>query len=226
MFANLQAAFIASSKAPAKGKDKASPSIRRQLWIESGAQALRERFAEVGYKVPANVRVSIGWPRGSHGKGRAIGQCWGDTASSDKHHEIFVSPELGEKAASIQILGVLAHELAHATVGLASGHKAPFKKCALAIGLTGKMTATTESPEFIAWAKTVIKTLGDYPAGRLSLAGRKKQSTRLLKCECETCGYNVRVTRKWVESSGAPICPTDEVSMICDAIEGEEGDDE
>jgi hypothetical protein len=221
-FANL----LAAASKPSKGKSGASPSIRRQLWLEAGAEALRERFASVGYKVPANVRVSIGWPRGSHGKGRAIGQCWGDTASSDKHHEIFVSPELGEKAASVQILGVLAHEMAHATVGVPAGHKAPFKKCAVAIGLEGKMTATTEGADFIAWAKGIVKTLGDYPAGRLSLAGRKKQTTRLLKCECEDCGYNVRVTRKWVESDGAPICPTDKVAMKCDAVDGEEEEDE
>lgn len=224
-FANLQAAFASAGK-PAKSKkaDDVSPSIRRQMWIEAGAEALRALFAEKGYTVPKNVRVSIGWPKGSHGKGRAIGQCWGADSSSDKHFEIFVSPELGEKAASVQILGVIAHEMAHATVGIAAGHKRPFAKCALAIGLQGKMTATTESADFIVWAKDVIKKLGDYPAGRLSMAGRKKQSTRLLKCECEDCGYNVRVTRKWVESSGAPICPTDQVSMKCDAIEGEEGE--
>lgn len=213
--------------ATAVAKDfTATPSIRRQMWIEAGAEALRERFASVGYTVPKNVRVSIGWPKGSHGKGRAIGQCWGADASSDKHFEVFVSPELGEKAASIQILGVIAHEFAHATVGIAAGHKKPFALCATAVGLTGKMTATTESPEFIDWAKGVVKKLGEYPAGRLSFAGRKKQSTRLLKCECEECGYNVRVTRKWVESAGAPLCPTDEVSMKCDAVDGEEEEGE
>lgn len=34
----------------------------------------------------------------------------------------------------------------------------------------------------------------------------KKQTTRLLKCVCAACGYNVRVTQKWLDV-GAPHCP-------------------
>ncbi|HZP68353.1 MAG TPA: hypothetical protein VFB29_00285 [Pseudolabrys sp.] len=71
------------------------------------------------------------------------------------------------------------------------------------------MTATEEGPEFIEWAKRHIKTVGEYPAGTLNDARRKKQSTRLLKCECGECGYTVRVTRKWLEAVGAPHCPQD-----------------
>ncbi|HZP68354.1 MAG TPA: hypothetical protein VFB29_00290 [Pseudolabrys sp.] len=87
-----------------------SSSMARQRWLEAGVSALRSRFAYKGFGVPANVRVSIGWPRGSHGRGRAIGQCWYAEGSSDKHHEIFISPELGGKRMSVKILGVLAHE--------------------------------------------------------------------------------------------------------------------
>ena len=36
---------------------------------------------------------------------------------------------------------------------------------------------------------------------------KKPQSTRLLKAECGECGYTVRVTKKWLEAKGAPICP-------------------
>ena len=41
-----------------------------------------------------------------------------------------------------------------------------------------------------------------------AVAAPKKQSSRLLKAECESCGYTVRVTRKWVDQVGAPHCPT------------------
>lgn len=38
--------------------------------------------------------------------------------------------------------------------------------------------------------------------------------SRLLKVVCPSgCGYNVRVTRKWL-TVGAPICPTDNVPMV------------
>lgn len=193
-----------------------TPSIIRQRWIEDAVITLRKRFKAVGYSVPEKVRVSIGWPRGSHGKGRAIGQCWGNEASSDEHSEIFVSPELGKGAelGGIKIIGVLAHELAHAILGTKVGHKAPFKRCAEAVGLTGKMTATSEGPEFVAFAESFIKERGEYPAGSLNESLRlKKQSTRLIKCECTECGYTVRVTKKWIESAGTPLCPVEMEAM-------------
>src|SRR5882757_5576610 len=74
--------------------------------------------------------------------------------ASDSHNELFISPELTD---ATRILGVLGHEMAHATVGTAAGHKKPFKLCALAIGLQGPMRATTESPVFVAWAATLVK---------------------------------------------------------------------
>ena len=49
------------------------------------------------------------------------------------------------------------------------------------------------------------------PHARLDTGGEttapKKQAARMLKCECEACGYTVRTARKWLESAGAPLCP-------------------
>lgn len=199
-------------------------SLDRQKWLEDATAALRQHFRTKGYTVPATVRVSVGWPKGSHGSQHTIGQCWPMAASSDKHSEIFVSPEITAPGNSIKVLGVLAHELVHATVGNEHGHKKPFKQCAIAIGLTGKMTATSESAEFVAWAKALIDKIGKMPAGALAQGLRKKQTTRLLKCECETCGYMARVTRKWVEDAGAPICPTDQEPLRCDSVDEDEDD--
>lgn len=190
-----------------------TPSMTRQEWLEKAVVALRDRFAFCGFEVPAAIRVSIGWPRGSHGRQRAIGQCWSVNASSDKHNEIFISPELGDKTSNVKIIGVLAHELAHATVGTEAGHKKSFKQCAEKIGLCGKMTSTDEGPEFVAFAEKFIKANGDYPAGSLSMTGRKKQSTRMIKCVCSGCGYVARTTNKWIAEVGAPICPSDEIQM-------------
>lgn len=41
----------------------------------------------------------------------------------------------------------------------------------------------------------------------------KPQSTRLLKTECASCGYNCRVTKRWIDKSGAPICPECNLTM-------------
>jgi hypothetical protein len=188
-----------------------TPSLERQQWIEHAVEALRTKFAEAGYTIPQEIRVSIGWPKRAASCG-AIGECWSTAASSDSHAELFVSPALTEGA---RILDVLAHELVHATVGTGAGHRKPFKQCALKIGLRGPMRATTASPEFVAWAETLFKRIGAYPAGFLT--DSPKQGTRLIKCECSACGYVARVTMKWIFSAGPPICPSDQVPMSCQA---------
>jgi hypothetical protein len=198
-------------------------SLTRQMWLEAAVVALRERFEQAGYAVPATVRVSIGFPKGSGGRSKAIGQCWANECSTDQYNEIFISPELGGASIGPRIMGVLAHELAHATVGVQAGHKAPFKQCAVAVGLTGKMTATIETDEFNTWAATVIERIGPYPAGAMSTMSRKKQTTRLLKCECAECGYTVRISKKWLDVA-MPVCPTDEEPMRCDAVGDGDGD--
>jgi hypothetical protein len=182
-----------------------STSIKRQEWIEGAAKALRVWFRGKGHDVPDDLRVSIGWPKGQHGRGTAIGQCWDNVVSSDKHFEVFISPALKD---GVLIFATMAHELVHACVGIKAGHKSAFKEVALAIGLEGKMTATTPGPELVEQAQRFVKDFGPYPAGSLNPLKMKKQSTRLLKCECGECGYVARVTAKWIEDRGAPYCGT------------------
>jgi len=37
----------------------------------------------------------------------------------------------------------------------------------------------------------------------------------MLKCECQTCGYTVRTTRKWLETVGASLCPIAGHGSMC-----------
>ena len=62
------------------------------------------------------------------------------------------------------------------------------------------MTATTEGAEWDAWAKPILKRLGALPHAKLSgqSSGPKKQTTRMLKAECDTCGFTFRATRTWL----------------------------
>lgn len=206
----------------------AATSIIRQQWLENAVKELRLWFSERGYDVPNNVRISIGWPRGAHGRGRAIGQCWFAEGSDDDYNEIFISPELGQLKKkdqpdpSVQIIGVIVHELCHAVAGREAGHKRPFREVAEAVGLEGKMTATTEGEELIGFADQFIAQHGAYPAGRLNPKQVKKQSTRMMKCECEECGCIARLTRKWLEASGAPYCGIKSHGRMKSDWEGEE----
>ncbi|MBO0736570.1 MAG: transcription elongation protein SprT [Alphaproteobacteria bacterium] len=171
---------------------------------------LEPRFRELGFELPG-IRVTCGFPSGralNGSKSQTIGQCWPGHASKDGTVEVMVSPVRDEP---MKVLGILAHELVHAAVGCEHGHKGPFQKLAKAIGLTGRMTATEEGPDFVKLAEPIIAELGEYPHAALNASARKKQGTRMLKAECdgegEGCGYTVRITRKWVDEVGPPLCP-------------------
>lgn len=194
-----------------------TPSLQRQHWLEGALVKLRQHFAGHGYNIPANVRVSIGWPHGSRsGKSiESIGQCWYAVASTDGHYEIFISPSQKE---SLNIVDILAHELCHVVAGQEAKHGPKFKQVATTIGLTGKMTATVAGEQIKILVERIINAQGEYPAGALNVMRKGgKQTTRLLKCQCEECGYTVRITRKWVDEVGEPYCgDLSHGQMICE----------
>lgn len=181
----------------------------REQWLNEAVTELTPLFTDKGYKVPA-VRVSCGWPsiRGMSRKQPRIGECWDAAASTDKLHQIFISPRLKDPVAAYGVIPTLAHELVHTVVGLKAGHKGPFRKCATAIGLEGKMTATTGGKEFLVTAAAIVAKLGDYPHAQLNprMRPEAKQTTRLLKVCCPQCQCTVRMTRKWLDEVGAPVC--------------------
>ena len=71
---------------------------------------------------------------------------------------------------------------------------------ALAIGLEGKMTATTAGDALKALLQAIVKRLGDYPHEELDISNRKKQTTRMMKVECSDicCGFSFRASRKQI----------------------------
>lgn len=192
--------------------DAISPSAKRQEWIEQALKTLRNHFWLQGYNVPDNLRVTIGFPKGGRTR---IGECHFTEASTDQHFEIFVSPELGQNSQykDHSVIEVIAHEICHTIAGHKAGHKKPFKNIAIKIGLEGKMTSTIPGPRMLQLISDFEKEHGPYPAGALTRNMIKKKQTYLLKCECQECGYNVRVTAKWIDAGGTPVCPTDMMPM-------------
>ena len=144
-----------------------------------------------GLRAPSHVWASVGFPRGSRGKAKAIGQCWGRIHSADKSGHIFISPVLTE---STRVLDVLLHEVGHDVVGCEHGHKKPFSDFAKKVGLVKPWTATTASPELEATLALVVKELGEYPHAKLSdIEGAgKKQTTRMRLYQCPVCEQKVR----------------------------------
>jgi len=201
----------------------------REEWLQNVTGHMAGWYADLGYPLP-KVRIAIGFPSTGR-RGRRIGECWDQGASADSTFEIYIRPDLAEPE---EVAAVLGHELVHAAVGLECGHKGPFRKVAVAIRLEGKMTATVAGPAFLAAVAPILAAVGPLPHARLALgqsSGPKKQKARLLKAECQhqECGYNVRVTKKWVMDIGAPHCPAHgemAVDGLDDDEEEENGGDE
>jgi hypothetical protein len=190
-----------------------APLSTREGWLTHFAEKyLWPRLEAVGGQRAPKYRVSVGFPKGRRGsKGHSIGQCWSQEVSADQTCEIFISPELVASAA----VSVLAHEMIHSSVGVSQGHRAPFKKLALAMGLSGPMRATVPTPEFEATIRAWIAAEPAYPHAPLTAAtSPTKPGSRLLKARCEACGYTVRVTRQWLHIA-SPICPDPQ----CDAFQ-------
>jgi len=182
----------------------------RESWLERATEQLRPLYAQAGHPLPRQVRISIGWPDkgGTRARKAIIGQAWHGTATADGIGQIFISPRL-DRVDSVEVLATLAHELAHLALGPGVGHKGPFVPLVRSIGLEGKATATTAGESFTRHAQRVIADLGNIPHARITATpeGEKKQTTRMVKCECGDCGYVVRTTRKWLTDVGAPHCP-------------------
>jgi hypothetical protein len=178
--------------------------MNREEWLMKATEELATIFQENGKDVP-EVRVSVGFPSkgGSRGKLKTIGECHPSAMSADGRAQIFIHPTLDS---SVKVLGVLLHELVHAVLGAGFGHKKEFKALATACGLTGKMTATSESPELVERLNEVIGRIGQYPHAKLDTSSEKKQGTRMKKCLCPNCGYIAYTSQKWLDEVGTPTC--------------------
>ncbi len=184
--------------------------MNREQWLTEAIEFFRPIFKAQGYDIP-KVKVSVGFPSTNPlgRRKRAIGECWPSAVSGDKHNHVFISPILHNPLDKKGPLEVLVHELCHAVDDCKSGHGKEFGRIAKSMGLVGKMTATEAGEDLLSYFDVVVKKLGAYPMEVFDpskYTKKKKQTTRLLKAECEGCGYTVRVTKKWVEAA-VPICP-------------------
>jgi len=182
-------------------------SVRtREEWLLWGVDQLRPRFAAAKYELPKLIHVSVGFPsRGALSmRRRVVGQCWGTECSADGACHVFISPLL---ATGPEALDVLVHELVH-VVTPGTGHRAPFVAAGKAVGLTdGKPISLGAGPELLEVLQR-LNAESPYPHSALSPTLEiKKQGTRMVKVQCDECEYVCRVTRKWIDAVGAPLCP-------------------
>ncbi len=213
-------------------KNNKSKYETREQWLAAAVLLMAPLFKKGGYEIP-KVRVSCGWPssRALSRKRRAGGECWPNSSAEDGLCQLFISPTMNKQ---VDVLGVLVHEVVHAVVGCDKKHGKVFRKCALSVGLEGKMTSTHAGKGLVEHIEGWVKShLGDYPHAALKPnerpEGKQKQTTRMVKCECKQCGYSVRTSRKWLDDAGSPLCPCNKKPMsfeIPDELKGDEDDDD
>jgi len=184
--------------------------INREEWLQRAVQKLRPVFIGAGHTIP-ELRVSVGWPSkgGLATKKRVIGQCFYGQCAADGKPQLFISPLLEEVGDAGGVLPTLVHEVCHVAVGPDAKHGPRFVKVMKALGLTGKPTATVAGEELLVRLRAISTELGPFPHSKLiPIKDHKPQSTRMIKCACAQCGYQIRLTRKWLEV-GIPECPVD-----------------
>ncbi len=175
----------------------------REQWLHAAVDAMRPWFNDAGTPLKDKIRVSCGWPRLGR---KFVGEAWHSSASADGTREVFISPAIAKADTKAGVLAILTHELVHCALPAGTGHKREFQKLAGAVGLVSPWKATIAGPELVARIEKLAVKLGAYPHAAMSPVDRhKKQTTRLIKCACKTCGYTVRTTGKWLEI-GAPRC--------------------
>jgi predicted SprT family Zn-dependent metalloprotease len=174
--------------------------MTREQWLQLFIERARPHFERVGSPLPERIRASIGFTSKGE-RSRAIGECWSADCAQDDTFEIFIAPK--EKDAA-RIADILTHELVHTAMEEGEGHGKEFRRVATSLGLCGQMTATEAGPGWFEWAQDILDAIGPYPGTVLEhrfilKGGKKKQTTRQIKCECLDCGFIFRASNVWLE---------------------------
>lgn len=180
--------------------------MTREDWLNAAITVLKDDFKNSSCPavIPDKTRVTCGWPSrsGRAKKKPVVGEVWPPKCSEDGYTEIFINPTVGD---SLKVLGILVHELVHAAVGCEEGHRGRFRTTAISLGLEGKMTTTSVGETLSARLREIAEELGKYPHSKITPKNMKKQSTRMLKLLCPSCGYLARTSQKWIDL-GTPTC--------------------
>ena len=178
----------------------------REEWLDAAVDAMRPVWLERARIVVPEVRVGVGFPSGGL-RSKALGQCWTKASAADGVNEITIRVTVVDPEA---VLAVLGHELVHASTDCKGGHGKRFASKMRTLGFEGDMRATYAGASLAQELSVLAVALGDYPGadGLAVAAAAKTQGTRMVKCECEDCGFLFRTTTKWIKISGLDMrCP-------------------
>lgn len=197
----------------------------REDWLNHGVQLLGEYMEGWGYTLPKKIQVACGWPKGGKTGCKIIGQCFSPSVTKDDTTHLFICPTLGED--QVRVLDVLLHECIHASIGVAAGHGAKFRKAMQCLGLTGKATATVCPVGSPLHQRLLLisGTLGPYPHSSIigsGDGGEDDKPKRLpqggwIRFKSPTLGddYKLRVSPVSFRLYGAPLDPLGDKMIRC-----------
>lgn len=168
----------------------------REAWLQDAAGEIAPIIAAAGGTLPQALRVACGFPS-TYRRSGALGETFAPADSADQTVEVLISPTLSDPLA---VLAMLTRQLCHAAAS-GSARRILMDQ----IGIVDDKASTVPCVADIG-LRDIASALGPYPHAELSLADRPKAATRLLKGLCPTCGYTIRLTKKWSDR-GMPQCP-------------------
>lgn len=190
---------------------------------------IAEAIKHFGLKItPDKVLLTIQ----SKGRKAAVGWFWRDRWSvggKERIHEINLSAEHLKKHDMGELL---LHELAHAEnchngindCSANQVHNKKFKVQAEALGLEvkprdkrygfGFTDLAQPGKDFLAGIQFKRELFEVFRADA-NAEKKKGPGSRLIKCECQSCGYTIRTTQKWLDIA-VPECPacSEELEVI------------
>lgn len=179
--------------------------MTREEWLLNAVELMRPYMRQHELEVPAEIHVSVGFPRGSR---RAVGQCFYAEMIGTPMSHIFISPTVGDP---VEVLGILLHELIHASIGCGKGHGPEFLRAARAVGLAGRATATTvaKGSQLDSVLTSMIGRLGGYPHNSfepMQTAAATQSKWRRLRSQRDK-RYTLVISQKSIERLGRPKDP-------------------
>lgn len=176
--------------------------ITRDEWLHAVASAMRPWFADLDFPVP-EIEIRSGFPStGSRGGNTA--ESWAQ--EDDASFVVFVRPDRSDP---VEVAGAIAHQMCKIACGAKDTHGHLFRHLAISIGLKGRKTEAKPGTLFVKLLTPILKQVGELPSPEMEPAVQQpaKQTTRQIKVTCLKCGYVARVSRKWLEKVGPPLCP-------------------
>jgi hypothetical protein len=166
-------------------------------------------------------RLTCGWPvtKGLSRKQRRIGECHFPKAVNG-FHDIFISPLLDD---SVDVAGVVCHELAHVAAGFDAGHGPKFVKVCKHVGLTKNKPISADPGEHLkARLVKIVGQLGPYPHTKIVPLTKPVKPKKEITVQCPDCGCKVRISVKWLAAAGSPVCGSCDTPMVSGGGEDDE----